>query len=342
MVSVRSAILNGYVDQALDLGLNPHMLLRSVGIDPASLGSADSRFDVQAVDLLLERSAAEANCEDFGIRLAASRGLSILGPVALAAREEPDVRSALALIIRHLTLHNPALRADQVELNGLDTVRVSSAPGVALGRQSIETAVAAISQIMREFLGPQWLPVAVYFTHAAPVAAASDSILGSDIRYEQEFNGIVFYSRDLDAENPLADPNLRPYARRYLESLAPSAPDSIVDRVRSLIETLLPTERCTINHVSHSLGMDRKTLYRHLAKSGETYSAILDAVRIDLAVRYVRTEPDRSLSDIAAELGFSELSAFSRWFRSRFGVSPTAWRRTGDRLPSPQVPSGGA
>ena len=36
--------------------------------------------------------------------------------------------------------------------------------------------------------------------------------------------------------------------------------------------------------------------------------------------------PRRSLTEIAQELGFSEPSAFSRWFRRRFGCSPSEWR----------------
>ncbi|MFC9518729.1 helix-turn-helix domain-containing protein [Nocardiaceae bacterium NPDC056970] len=58
---------------------------------------------------------------------------------------------------------------------------------------------------------------------------------------------------------------------------------------------------------------------------------ILEAVRIEIAVRSLRSDPERSLTDLAAALGFSELSAFSRWFRVRFGKSPTAWRRSRDR-----------
>ena len=35
-----------------------------------------------------------------------------------------------------------------------------------------------------------------------------------------------------------------------------------------------------------------------------------------------------SLTDISYQLGFAAPSAFSRWFRDRFGISPTEWRRS--------------
>ena len=35
------------------------------------------------------------------------------------------------------------------------------------------------------------------------------------------------------------------------------------------------------------------------------------------------------VSDVAYLLGFSGSSAFSRWFRERFGCSPTSWRIAG-------------
>lgn len=329
MVAIRSAVLTGYVELAAELGLNPHLLLRSAGIDPRSLESADVRLDAAAVDLLLERSAGESGRPDFGVRLAGRRGISTLGPIALAAREEPDVRSAIRLITRYLTVHTPAVRATLDE-SGPDVVRLSAA-GIEFGRQAVETTVTAATQVLRSFLGPEWMPAAVLFTHAAPPTPEPEiaRVLGERIEYGREVNGVVCHPGDLDATNPLADAGLQPYARRYLESLAPADYEEIVDRVHSLVSALLPTGRCTADHVARSLGMDRKTLYRRLTAAGRTYSDVVDTVRTDGAQRYLRTEPGRSLTEIATELGFSELSAFSRWFSGRFGASPTAWLRAG-------------
>jgi AraC-like DNA-binding protein len=96
---------------------------------------------------------------------------------------------------------------------------------------------------------------------------------------------------------------------------------TMVVRVRELIEVLLPTGHCSIVHVAPGLGVDRRTVQRRLADSGETFSSPRNAVRAELAERLV-PNPRRSLTEIAEELGFSQPSAFSRWFRGQFGCSP--------------------
>ncbi|WP_433560487.1 AraC family transcriptional regulator [Nocardia sp. CA-151230] len=318
---VRSAVLSGYVDLALSLDVDPMLLLRSVGIGAAALTASDLWLPADALDLLMERTAHESNCETFGLRLAARRGLANLGPVALVAREEPEIRSALTIALRHIALHNEALRTRLSETGSLTTILIQSAPGFVLGRQSIELTVGATCRILREFLGQDWHPLSVCFTHGAPAQRTDDHpILGPSIEFDQSFDGIVCYSHDLDSANPLADPLLRPYARDYLRSLA--APDETISgRVRAIIETLLPTQQCSAATVADHLGMDRRTLHRQLQRDGESFLTVLNSTRLDLAHRYL-THHDRTLSDIATELGFSELSAFSRWFRHHAGHAP--------------------
>jgi hypothetical protein len=92
---VRSACLTGYVELAHSLGLDPFRLLREVGLDRACLFDPERKISVDAAHRLWEMSARAARIENFGLRLAETRRLSNLGPLALGTRDAATLREAL-------------------------------------------------------------------------------------------------------------------------------------------------------------------------------------------------------------------------------------------------------
>jgi AraC-like DNA-binding protein len=107
---------------------------------------------------------------------------------------------------------------------------------------------------------------------------------------------------------------------------------TLEDKVRELVQLQLPSGRCTVEHIARQLDLDRRTLHRRLAAEGRTFSEILESVRTEIVTRMLQSS-GRSLTGVADLLGFSDLSAFSRWFRARFGLSPSAWRMQVDHRP---------
>src|ERR1700677_3264912 len=67
---VQAQSLRGYRELVGDLGGNPPRLLRQTGIDPAALSRLTAFISFEELTDLLERSAAELRCPDFGLRLA--------------------------------------------------------------------------------------------------------------------------------------------------------------------------------------------------------------------------------------------------------------------------------
>ncbi|MEV8596152.1 AraC family transcriptional regulator [Streptomyces sp. NPDC052012] len=333
---VRTAALSGYVDLCRSLGVDPQALMKRVGLDTAALAVQDRWISGAAAVQVLELSAAASGHEDFGVRMAQFRRFSNLGPVSLVVREEPDVRSAVGLLIRHQRMYNEILHARLSENDGLATLTVDLRLGETMEtRQATELAVAAFHRILRGFLRTEWQPLSVWFRHPAPADAATHRrVFGPSVEFGREFDGIVFYADDLDAPNAMADPLLREYARQYFEAIAVPTDTTVADRVRELIEVLLPSGRCSVDQVARSMGVDRRTVHRHLASSGETFSSLLNATRTHLAEQFV-ANPRRSLTEISELLGFSSPSSFSRWFREQFECSPTAWRRGRSRQQSP-------
>ncbi|MFC4605144.1 AraC family transcriptional regulator [Rhodococcus kronopolitis] len=324
----RYAALTGYIELGRTLGIDSVRVLRDAGLDPAALNLQDRWIPAAAVARVLELSAAESGREDFALKLAERRRLSTLGPLSVSIREEPDARSALKSLIRYQHMYNEALRIRMSERDGLTAVKVSIELGEpAAVQQSCELAAAVVHQLLRGILGDTWKPVSVGFTHARP---ADDStyrqMFAAPLVFDHDFTGIITYTTDLDKPNRLSDPLLRSYAQQFLDTLTAPEDPTTTTRVRELVELLLPTGRCSIEQVARSLGVDRRTVHRHLAKSGQTFSSVLDETRAELASR-MASGSRYTFTEVAEMLSFSSPSSFSRWFHQQFGVSPREWRR---------------
>jgi AraC-like DNA-binding protein len=333
--SARYASLHRYIELSQSLGIDPVRLMRANGLDPSRLAFQDTRVPAAAIIALLEDSATESGHDDFAVRLAELRQFSNLGPLSLVLREEPDVRSALQLLIRYEHTYNEALRLRMTERNELAAIAVSFDLGEDRScRQGLELAVSVVHGILREFLGPQWHPVSVCFSHNPPPDYAShERFFGVTPQFDHPFTGLVLYSADLSASNRMSDPNLRSYAQQFLRSLGAAKDMSTVERTRELIKLFLPAGMCSQSQIARELQCDRRTLHRHLTAHGETFTTLLDAVRVELAEQYLLTGR-YSLSDVSQLLGFSAPSGFSRWFRTQYGCTASEWRATRSAVPA--------
>jgi AraC-like DNA-binding protein len=326
---VRSATLNGYLGLSRSLGLDGPVLMRRLGLDPADLAAPDKWIPAADVARLLEVSATASGRADFAVRLAEQRRLSTLGPLSVVLREEPDLRSALRLLLRYEHSYNEALRMRLDETPEIATLRLWFEFGEPVpSDQALSLGAAALHGIVRECVGPHWRPLASCFAHRAPAdLEVYHRVFDAGLQFEHDFTGLVIYSRDLDATNPLSDPLMRPYAQRFLESVVSPRATTSRERVKELMEFLLPLGKCTMDHIARTLGMDRRTLHRHLAAEGVSFSSLLHATRAGLAQHYLAN--DRySMTDVCQLLGFSAPSAFTRWFHQQFGMSPSEWRST--------------
>ena len=325
---IRSASLSGYVALVRSLGHDADALLRSAGLSARLLEDPEGPVSIRAVRELLENTARVTGVEDFALRLAAGRTFSNLGPISLVLKEAATTRQALETLCRYLKLLSPALitRVEDAGTNVVIREDLLPMTGVVT-RQSIELAVAVMFRILRELIGPRWLPLQVCFTHRAPAdVSAHRAFFGREPLFNQGFNGLVCTLLDLQLPRTPDNPGAARFARDYLEAALHRHHAGTPAACRELITVLLPGGRCTAQLVARHLGVDRRTLHRHLGAEGHTFSELLDEVRSELVLRHL-LQSDLPLGEVAELLGFSGPSSFSHWFRALFGTSVSGWRR---------------
>lgn len=325
---IRSACLTGYAELARSVGLDPHRLLKEVGLDRSCLSDPDIKIPTDAVIPLLELSAEAARIEDFGLRLAETRRISNLGPLALAARDAATLREALEANIRYQRLHNEAMSLSLVAIEDAVIFRSELiAEHCSPGRQAVELLVGVAHRFIRQLLGAAWRSRPVWFSHGPPAGMAAHlRVFGPWVEFGRDCNGTLLETSDLDARLPASDPAMARHVKQYLEPMLAQTRMTVSEQVQRLVYESIASRLASVEQVALRLGTNRRALHRQLAREGTTFSTIFDAVRVDLARRYTE---DRGLplSEVAYLLGFSELSGFSRWFRAEFECSPMSWRR---------------
>lgn len=323
---LRSAALTNYVEVARSVGLDPYQQMGDAGIERSVLLDPDVMIPAEAVARLLETSARVAAVEDLGLRMAETRHISNLGALGFVMQEQPTLRKALESAAHYLRLQNEAVVMRFEESQGLVVIREDIVGVSGSIRQATELVLGVLHRILDMVLGAAWKPRAVCFTHHPPAGTTIHThIFGVSVEFSQDFDGIVCLASDLDAAIPAYDPVMAQQVRRFLDSMLLQSSATMPDKIKKLVVALLPSGTCSADRIAQHLGMDRRTLHRHLAPYGESYLSIVDSVRVDMVSRYV--DSSRPLSEIASLVGFSSLSAFSRWFSGRFGCSVSTWRR---------------
>jgi len=81
----------------------------------------------------------------------------------------------------------------------------------------------------------------------------------------------------------------------------------------------------SLRWIAARVGMTERTLQRQLAAKGTPFSDLVRGALLQRAFELL-LDDSRSITQIAAQLDYSDAAHFSRAFRRWTGLSPQAWR----------------
>src|ERR1700746_1166590 len=214
---IRSAVLSDYVEVARSVGLDPYRMITEFRLPSASLTDPEMKVSAMAVGRLLEASAERSGKSDFGLRLADQRTVANLGALALLVREQPTIRKALDVLVGYMFLHSESVVLNMREVDGQVILNLAIEVDRPVPiRQSVELGIGFLHRSFQQLFREHWKPKAVCFTRAAPAKRdVYRKFFGTEVRFSQDFNGIICASADLDAPVPAADSKMVRHVKQY-------------------------------------------------------------------------------------------------------------------------------
>jgi AraC-like DNA-binding protein len=323
---VRADVLQKFPELVAQLGGDANALLSDAQIDPAALNSRHAVIAHRAYVRLLEQAAVDLACPDFGMRLGSAQGgVKVLGPVGYVMRNSRTVREAFRYCVEYTRTYSTALHMCFVKTRAEGSIflRVEFFSGrLPKHPQTLERALLLIQRSALDISSGQVRASEVWFTHdpLSPQATYRE-YFGAEARFGQRMSGLWLADCDLDMPIPKADPQVYELATNFIENHLPATDSVFTPRIRVIVERLLFEGNCTHGCVASMLGIHPRALQRRLRAEGESFEAIKDRVRREIALRYLK-DASIPLIRVAKMLGYSETSALSRSCYRWFSASP--------------------
>jgi hypothetical protein len=207
---------------------------------------------------LLERSAAAAGLQDFGLRLARLHSMADIGLVGLLVREEPTVRDAIQVAARYLQLHSSSLALRLDEQGKASVLRVRYLlTSAGRTRQATELMVGTVFRTLTLLVGRPLNPEAICFSHPAPTARTIHAaFFKAQIQFDSAFNGFILRAGDLAAPIRTSEMAMPRYIKHYVEEIVAQPVVTFDATVRRTVFALLPTGQCRSATVAKQLGVN--------------------------------------------------------------------------------------
>jgi AraC-like DNA-binding protein len=312
-------------------GINVHKFLSSEGIDPRITQSPDSRLSLAAVHTLTEKAARMTGDENIGLHEGeVFAGFSnILGYILMSCATVGEAIEKYC-VYQKITDEGRFIKLQAKGSYAIVEVVVLN-DALAKERHLIDHMLSGFltysKLLTRREISTSDL-IEVRFAYKAPDDLSEyRRIFPCKLVFGSPMNALVFNSATLDTPIPQRNKDLLTVFEQYaVELLAKlTEADSYTNRVSRIIIKLLRGETPTIEEVARELAMSVRNLQLKLKEEGTTYSAILDEIRRDLAMHYLK-DREVPIAEISYLLGFSEPSVFHRCFKKWTNSTPAKFR----------------
>jgi AraC-like DNA-binding protein len=307
-------------------GASPAALAERSGVDPALLGDQDSRIGFGTYVALMSAAKDLTGDPALALHFGEKVEMSSLSIVGLLAQSYETPAEGLAALNRfsRLAIEVDAGNADRFEIKTRDGMLflVDRRPDPNDFPELTESTFARMVcggrrhgvDLVRE----------VHLTHRAPTYASEyEKVFQVPVHFESGWNAlgmdVAALSMRVTQQPPYVQALLNERAEALLGELEGSK--SLRGRVESLLVPMLPGGGATIQAAAAQLGFSRQTLYRRLKLEGTTFEQVLDELRHQLALRYLRGA-EVSIEEVSYRVGFADRAAFSRAFKRWTGASP--------------------
>jgi AraC-like DNA-binding protein len=327
----KSTKLAAVFDVLIDQGFPAGEILRNVDLREQDVHSPKTRISLAELMTVCKNAIRLSNDPHLPYRIGTCVHISTYGMYGFAILSCPDFRKAMAFAELYHALAAPLATIEFAEEKGFGSWSIEPNMHAAIDPQLYrfiaEMQIGIHVSLMRDIMGPEFAPEQVSLTYSenADFHLPAD-LIGCPVRFASELNRIDFRSAWLDQPARLGNKTTYPMILALCDDLLNELKlrVGIAGEIRALLLRDI-TNPPTLATIAKLLEVSDRSLRRQLQEQGISFRGLLDELRMQIALNYLRATRLAN-EDIALALGFSDAANFRRAFRRWTNKSPSEIR----------------
>lgn len=326
---VRAEVVELYCRRFQSMGAPQQRLLDLAGIPAELIAVPNALVPLRNAYHLMELACQSLQTEHLGLHIGCTSSVQDLGDYGHKLVNASTIGAYLKQGTDYFNTLNSGERL-WTSSHGAE-YRLNYVTGCShdLGAYQAELFTMVLTVAMlRKATGSEWCPREVGFTYQGrePMPPAAE-FARSRIVQGCDFSYLTIPAPLLRIPLPRATADTTPVSK---ESQAP-VPTDLLHLVLAQVDAFCTDKRdLHIDSVAESLAISRRSLQRAIDREGLSFQELLTRYRMDKATGWLST-PEKSVTDIALDLGYTDATNFSRAFRRHTGYSPREFRAAFDQ-----------
>lgn len=320
------------LNAGITLGLNSDQLLGDIGLSPKELRDSNNRIDLVFLMRLGHTIIRRTGRPDIGLFAAETTSVTRYGYAGLAAMTAATLGDALQTLVGFEPLYGRCYRGNSelLKVGNRSTLNFYSiAPYNDHTHFVVDSVLCSWARVIYWLTGRTDLVQSAHIEFATPsYHTLYPAAFGCPVVFQQTRNHLLLAPGATDIALLHANPQLHEQLVKECEAQMSqiALANTYRNRVQKVLGTMLHGRTPSIEEVAQELGIPSWTLRRKLNDEQASFQEIVDEMRRDVALSYMRNT-ELSFGEISYLLGFSTPGAFQRAFKRWAGTTPGEYRR---------------
>lgn len=314
----------------------PQAALEGIRISVAELTSPLTRVSVNQIVQSYRNALRLSRNPSFAFDAGSTFHVSTFGIYGLALLSGMDFRRTALFAVQYYQLTAPLIDVTFEERDGWANWCITVLPFESLDedlhRFIIELQFGALLCVHRDVMGPDFHPAQVQMDFQNEARETLHRAqFGGEARYRRPQNRFSYPSEWLEKKPSLGNPVTHAQVAEICDTMLKELKQNtgVAGRARQVLLGRLEAPP-DAEALAGQLGLSSRTLRRRLQDEKTSYRELLDQLRAQTAIRYMR-ETRLSIENIAFLLGFSDAAAFRHAFKRWTKAAPNEFRRAFSR-----------